>query len=65
MNFELGKRGFLSNLKMYRPGYRYTDQGTCSDSILQTFGFQGADLFRYGVGKLDAVETGSRNEPAE
>ena len=41
LNFELGKRGFSSNLKMYRPGYRYTDQGTCSDSILQTFGFQG------------------------
>ena len=44
LNFELGKRGFLSNLKMYRPGYRYTDQGTCTDSILQTFGFKGADV---------------------
>ena len=42
LNFELGKRRFLSNLKMYRPGYRYTDQGTWTDSILQTFGFQGS-----------------------
>ena len=23
---------------------RYTDQGTCTDSIFQTFGFQGADV---------------------
>ena len=65
MNIELGKRGFF---------VEFEDIGRDKDTQIRVhalivffrrLGSREQMLFLYGVGKLHAVKTGSRNEPAE
>ena len=65
MNFELGKRGFFVEFEDIGRDIGTQMRGIALIVFFRRLGSREQMFFLYGVGKLHAVETESRNEPAE
>ena len=65
LNFELGKRGFSVEFEDIGRDIGTQVRVHALIVFFERLGSREQMFFLYGVGKLYAVETGSRNEPAE